>query len=179
MVYLFLADGFEEIEAFAPVDILRRAGVQLATVGVGGRQIKGAHGIAVTADLLESDVSREKMEMVILPGGMPGTKNLERSPSVRGSLEYCARNGKYIAAICAAPSILGHMGLLKGQSAVCFPGYENELGANSVLHDPVCVSGKFVTAPGAGVAVEFALQLAEILAGTEKSCNIRKNIQCI
>jgi 4-methyl-5(b-hydroxyethyl)-thiazole monophosphate biosynthesis len=94
MVYLFLADGFEEIEAFAPVDILRRAGVQLATVGVGGRQIKGAHGIAVTADLLESDVSREKMEMVILPGGMPGTKNLERSPSAAAILPLDSRRSR-------------------------------------------------------------------------------------
>lgn len=179
MIYLFLAEGFEEVEALAPVDLLRRAGAQLRTVGVGGRRIKGSHGIEVAADLEESEVSPDDMELIILPGGMPGTKNLEASRTVRMCLETCARRGRRIAAICAAPSILGHLGLLKGHRAVCFPGYENELGADEVPMDPVCVSGTIITARGAGVAVEFGLKIIEELFGAEKSLEIRKKIQCI
>ncbi len=179
MIYLFLADGFEEVEALAPVDILRRAGAEVRTVGVGGRTVTGSHHVEVTADLADSEISLSDVKMVILPGGMPGTKNLEKSPMVRACVGYCGRNDKYIAAICAAPSILGHMNLLKGHEAVCFPGYEKELGADKVLYDPVCVSGKIVTARGAGVAVDFALTLVEVLFGAEKSLEIRKKIQCI
>ena len=179
MIYLFLAEGFEEVEAVAPVDLLRRAGAEIRTVGIGGRRVTGSHRIEVAADLEESEISLEDMDMVILPGGMPGTKNLEKSPMVRACLNYCAQNGKWIAAICAAPSILGHFGLLKGHKAVCFPGYEAELGAEEVLMDPVCVSGRIITARGAGVAVEFGLKIVEELFGGEKSLMIRKKIQCI
>ncbi len=179
MIYLFLAEGFEEVEAVTPVDLLRRAGAEVRTVGVGGRRVTGSHHIEVAADLTENEVSLEEMEMMILPGGMPGTKNLEKSPMVRACLNYCAQNGKWIAAICAAPSILGHFGLLKGHKAVCFPGFEKELGAAEVLKDPVCVSGKIVTARGAGVAVKFGLTLVEELFGGERSRKIRESIQCI
>lgn len=179
MIYLFLAEGFEEVEALAPVDLLRRAGAQLCTVGVGGRRVKSSHGVEVKADLEENKFAPDDMDMIILPGGMPGTKNLEASRTVRMCLKTCAEQGKWIAAICAAPSILGHMGLLKGHRAVCFPGYEDELGADEVLMDPVCVSGKIITARGAGVAVEFGLKIIEELFGADKSLEIRKKIQCI
>lgn len=179
MIYLFLAEGFEEIEALAVVDILRRAGADLATVGVGGKKIRGSHGIEVTADLEETGIDLDGVEMVVLPGGGLGTKNLEKSPIVRACVGYCAQNGKYLAAICAAPSILGHMDLLKGHSAVCYPGFEKELKADSIPPVPVCVSGKIITAKGAGVAVEFALTLAQVLFGAEKSLEVRKSIQCI
>lgn len=178
MIYLFLANGFEEIEALSVVDILRRAGSELATVGVGGKQITGSHGIKVTADLDESGVKTSQIEMVILPGG-PGTPNLEKSEVMRSAVRYCAENGKPIAAICAAPSILGHMGLLKGHEATCFPGYEEELHAKKVTGGAVCVSGNIITGKGAGVAVEFALKIVEVLYGAEKSNSIRKNIQCM
>lgn len=179
MIYLFLADGFEELEAFAPVDILRRAGAQLRTVGIGGRKVTGSHHAEVTADIEDAQIELNDMDMVILPGGMPGTLNLEKSPIVRASLSYCAQNEKYIAAICAAPSILGHMGLLKGHTAICFPGYERDMKADAVSAEPVCVSGKYITAKGAGVAVDFALKITEVLFGTEKSRKIREDIQCI
>jgi protein deglycase len=179
LIYLFLANGFEEIEAVAPTDILRRAGAQVTTVGVGGSRVTGSHHLEVSADIGENRISLDNMDMVVLPGGMPGTKNLEKSPMVRASINYCAQNGKYIAAICAAPSILGHMELLKGHTAACFPGYEEELGAAAVSANPVCVSGKFITARGAGVAVDFALKIVEVLYGAEKSLEIRKSIQCI
>lgn len=178
MITLFLADGFEEVEALTPVDILRRAGAEVRTVGVGGQKITGAHGISVETDLSEREVDTRDMDMVILPGG-PGHKILEKSGAVRESIEFCDKNNRWIAAICAAPSILGHMGILKGHSAVCFPGYESELQAKEIPAVPVCVSGKIITAKGAGVALEFALELVEVLFGSQKSQEIRKNIQCM
>lgn len=179
MIYLFLAPGFEEIEATAPLDLLRRAKAEVRTVGVGSRRVTGSHGIEIAADLEEKELDRSDMEMVVLPGGMPGTRNLENSPAVRESIGFCAENGKKVAAICAAPSILGHMGLLRGHRAVCFPGYEAELGADEVLFAPTCVSGNIITARGAGVAVEFGLKLVEVLFGEEKSKEIREKIQCV
>jgi 4-methyl-5(b-hydroxyethyl)-thiazole monophosphate biosynthesis len=177
MIYVFLQEGFEEMEAMAPVDILRRAGAEVATVGEGGRTVAGAHGVKITADLTEQEVSQQNMEMVVLPGG-PGTPNHEKSLVLRNALSFCARNGKYIAAICAAPSVLGRMGLLEGHSAVCYPGFEPELGASRILREPVCVSGKIITARGPGVSTEFALKLAEILFGPEKAQEIGKSMQC-
>lgn len=177
MIYLFLASGFEEIEALAPVDMLRRAELPVATVGVGGKTITGAHGVAVTADLTEDELDFSAVEMVVLPGG-PGTPNLERSAAMKQAVLACAQAGKPLAAICAAPSILGHMGLLKGHRATCFPGYEQELGAAQATGEPVCVSGNIITARGAGVAVEFALEIVRFLQGPEKSLQLRKKIQC-
>lgn len=179
MIYLFLAQGFEEIEAIAAADILRRAGCTLVTVGVGGKKVTGSHGIEVTADIEESAVVTDGLEMAVLPGGMPGTLNLEKSPIVRAVLQYCAENDKYIAAICAAPSILGHLDLLKEHTAVCFPGFEKELNAKALSPNSVCVSGKVITAKGAGVAVDFALKIVEELYGSEKSIMLRKSIQCM
>jgi 4-methyl-5(b-hydroxyethyl)-thiazole monophosphate biosynthesis len=178
MIYLFLEDRFEEVEALAPIDILRRAGADLKTVGESGRVVTGAHGVSVTADLLESDVSFENMDMVILPGG-PGTSNHEKSSVVRESLLYCEKNNKLIGAICAAPSVLGHLGILRGKKAVCFPGYEAELEGAAVLQEPVCVSQNVITARGAGVAIEFALALTATVFGDKKSEEIRKSIQCM
>ena len=153
MIYVFLANGFEEIEALAPVDILRRAELEVKTVGVGGKTITGSHGITVTADIEEKDVTTDDMELMILPGGMPGTLNLEKSPIVTTCAEYCAKNDIYLAAICAAPSVLGHLGLLNGKEAICFPGFEGELKGATISEKPVCVDGKIVTAKGMGVAV--------------------------
>lgn len=178
MIYVFLADGFEEAEALVPVDILRRAGLEVRMVGIGSKTVTGSHQITVTADLLDRDINLDQLEMVVLPGG-PGHKKLGDSPIVRACISYCAQNDKYLAAICAAPSILGHMGLLKGREAVCFPGYETELGTDRIPVVPVCVSGKIITAKGAGVATEFALKLVEELCGTEKSGDVRAKIQCI
>ena len=139
MIYVFLANGFEEIEALAPVDILRRAELEVKTVGVGGKTITGSHGITVTADIEEKDVTTDDMELMILPGGMPGTLNLEKSPIVTTCAEYCAKNDIYLAAICAAPSVLGHLGLLNGKEAICFPGFEGELKGATISEKPVCV----------------------------------------
>ena len=124
MIYIFLAEGFEECEALAPIDILRRAGLDVKTVGIGSKIVTGSHNIPIVCDLEETELSTENLEAVILPGGMPGTLNLENSPTVQKFLEFAAKNQLIIAAICAAPSILGHKGLLKGKKATCFTGFE-------------------------------------------------------
>ena len=134
MYYLFLAQGFEETEAMAPLDIMRRADIEVYTVGVGAKVITGAHNIPVVADVIDCEVAPDKdCEGIILPGGMPGTLNLEKAASVQKFIDYCAKNNKLIGAICAAPSILGHRGLLDGKNAVCFPGFEEQLGDAKVL----------------------------------------------
>lgn len=179
MVYVFLANGFEETEALAPVDILRRSGVDVKTVGVGGDKITGSHDITVLADISDAEVETDVIEAVVLPGGMPGTLNLEKSPVVRACIEYCAQNDLPICAICAAPSILGHMGLLKGKKATCFPGFEQELDGAEVQQDKLAVTdGKIVTGKGAGAAIEFGLAVAALLAGQDVSDKTRAALQC-
>lgn len=178
MIYVFLANGFEEIEALTTVDILRRAELDVKIVGVGGKTVTGSHGISVVADLGEKDVATDGMELVVLPGGMPGTLNLEKSPIVTASIRYCLDNGLYVAAICAAPSILGHMNALKGCTATCFPGFEKELNGASLSSQPVCVSGRVITGKGAGVAVDFALRIVAELCGSQQSVAIKKALQC-
>lgn len=178
MIYVFLANGCEEIEALTPVDILRRAERDVRTVGVGGKTVTGSHGIPIVCDLTEDEVIPGEMEMVVLPGGMPGTLNLEKSEIVRSAVKYAAENEKWIAAICAAPSILGHMGLLAGRSAVCYPGYEDQLGARPG-GGAVCVDGKFVTARGMGVSVEFGLKLVELLTDAARAKKLGASLQCV
>lgn len=173
MVYVFLAEGFEEIEALTPVDMLRRCGLEVVTVGVDGKIIKGAHDIPVTADVLSSEIDFDGVEMIILPGGMPGTLNLEKSDVVQKAIDYCVKNDKYIATICAAPSILGHRGLLEGRKACCYSGFEEQLNGAEVSENAVCVDGKFITSRGAGTAMDFALELVKILVSEEKSNALR------
>lgn len=128
MVYVFLADGFEEIEALTPVDILKRGGVDVVTVGVTGREATSSHNIVVTADIMEEEIDDfDDVEAIVLPGGMPGTTNLEASEVVKEAIEYCSKNDILIGAICAAPSILGHMGLLKGKHATAFRLFKKNL----------------------------------------------------
>ena len=180
MLYLFLADGFEEIEALATLDVLRRAELEVYTVGVGGKVITGAHRISVTADVMESEISPDpEMEGIILPGGMPGTLNLEKSARVQGFIDYAAENNKLLAAICAAPSILGHKGLLEGKRAVCFPGVEGELAGAKVLDTPVCVEENIITARGAGVALDFGLEIVRHFQGIEAARRLRGAMQCV
>lgn len=178
MIYVFLAHGFEEVEAISVIDVLRRAEYDVKVVGVEGKQITGSHGITVTADITDAQVQTDDMEMVVLPGGMPGTLNLEKSPIVKASVLYCAVQGKLIGAICAAPSILGHWNLLKDKKAVCFPGFESELKGAVVCEDYVVTDGNIITAKGAGVAVDFALELVRKFSGEGLSEKIRLALQC-
>lgn len=176
MTYVFLADGFEEIEALAPIDILRRASKPVTVVGVTGKTVTGAHGIKVTADVTIDEASREDIDMIVLPGGLPGADNLQNSPEVCEYIALANDKGAYIAAICAAPKILGALGLLKGKEAICYPGFENELKGAVISDKKVVCDGNIITAAGMGVAVDFALKLVELLASSEASEKIRKGI---
>lgn len=174
MIYVFLADGFEETEAIAPIDMLRRAKLDVELVGVGTATPTSSHGIKVAADLTEADVKLDSaLQLIVLPGGMPGTLNLEKSPTVQAAIKYCSDNGIPVGAICAAPSILGKLGLLSGRKAVCFPGFEQYLTGAQVLMDRLCVTdGQFTTACGAGAALAFGIELVKVLCGEKKSQEI-------
>ena len=178
MVYVFLADGFEEIEALCPIDIMRRAGISVVTVGISKKEITGAHNITVLADICDTDLKfNEKTDLIFLPGGMPGTKNLDASPTVHRMIDIALEQNAYIAAICAAPMILGKRGLLQGKNAVCYPGFEEYLvGANIPFDKNIVLDGKIITARGMGVATDFGLALVELLCNKEKSDSLRHSI---
>mgnify|MGYP002520373376 CR=1 FL=1 len=170
MIYLFLAEGFEEIEALGTLDVLRRAGVETKTVGVTGAVVTGSHGIPVTADLvIEDAVKGQDLDGVILPGGMPGTKNLEASDLVKDFLQYSRDNSLLIAAICAAPSILGHKGLLEGKKATCYPGFEHNLEGAIITNERVAVDENITTGNGPASAAPFALSLVAQSCGEDKA----------
>ncbi len=178
MVYVFLAEGFEEMEALAPIDLLRRVGVEVTTVGVGGKLIYGAHGVGFTADSDGEGLDFSDVDCVVLPGGMPGTTNLDASPMVEACLKKAAEKDVLLAAICAAPSVLGHKGLLQGKKATCFPGFEADLLGAVHTGNPVEQDGKVITARGAGVALDFALALVAQLKGEAAAKELRESLQC-
>ena len=179
MIYCFLADGFEEVEAFAPVDMLRRAGADVKTVGVTGEYVTGSHGITVKADMTtESVLLDASLQAVILPGGMPGTLNLEKSEAVQSAIDFAVQLEKLVCAICAAPSILGHKNLLAGREAIAFPGFEKDLYSAKISESFVVRDGNFITAKGAGVALDFGFEIVAALFGKEKADSIRSSIQC-
>lgn len=179
MVYVFLADGFEEIEALAPIDILRRSGVEVLTVGVGGERITSSHKVGFVTDITDSEITLDgELEMIVLPGGMPGTINLEDNENVQRAIDFCVENERYIGAICAAPSILGRKDLLDGKEAICFPGFESELYGAKLSDKSVVRDGKIITAKGAGVAVKFGLALAALLTSQEQAEKLAASMQC-
>lgn len=180
MVYVFLADGFEETEALTPVDVLRRAGVTVQTVGVTGKIVTGSHGITVLADMELSQITlNNNLQAVVLPGGMPGTTNLEKTQAVLDAVSYASEHNLIIGAICAAPSVLGHMGLLEGKEAISFPGFEQELTGAEISQHYVCRDGNIITARGMGVATEFGLALTAALRGRETAEKTFQTLQCV
>ncbi len=177
MIYEFFADGFEEVEAITPLDYLRRAGIDVFSVGVGKKSVKGAHGIIVECDIASDDVIFNKeTDGIILPGGMPGTINLENDCTVQSAIDFCAENNKMIAAICAAPSILGHKNLLHNKKAVCFPGFEKDLYCAKICDEFAVTDANFITAKGAGSACEFAFKIIEYLVSQEKANEIKESV---
>ena len=178
MVLLFLAEGFEEIEVITTADIVRRAGLELELVSVTGtRLIKGAHGITVMADTIFRKCRLPECRMMVLPGGMPGTKNLAYHDGLKKALTQHYTAQRHIAAICAAPSILGSIGLLEGVDATCYPGFEHLLtGANFVSATPVVHDRKIITANGPAVAPEFALEIVKSLLGAEKMLEVKRGM---
>lgn len=181
MIYCFLGEGFEELEAVAPVDLLRRVDdVQVKLVSVGSSEfVTSSHGFTIKCDEMIQDITLdETIEAIILPGGMPGTLNLEKSQGVQNAIDFCTVHEKFICAICAAPSILGHKNLLEGKEAICFPGFESELIGAKISEAAVVKSGNIITAKGAGVAVNFGLEIIKALKGEAVSKKIKEMIMC-
>ena len=177
MIYMFIAEGFEEIEALLPLDLMRRAKLDVTTVGVGAQEITGAHGITVKTDITEvSFDANTSYDMVFLPGGMPGTLNLAKSETVIKAIETAKKHDKYIAAICAAPSILGDMGLLASKQAVCYPGFEDRLTSAIIPNAKVVLDGKILTAKGLGAAMEMGLKIVEIFRGKAVADELRHTV---
>ena len=167
-VYVFFAEGFEEIEGLTVVDILRRAGIDTVMVSIGQNlEVTGSHGIRIKTDLLFDEEALSDGTYYVLPGGMPGTTNLGAHKGLCGLLIKAKAEGKKLAAICAAPMVLGELGLLEGEKAVCFPGREDHLKGAQVLYDPVVVSGNITTSRGMGTAIPFALALLAQIQGEE------------
>lgn len=177
MIYMFLANGFEEVEALCPLDLIRRAGLDIKTVGVGGSRITGAHGITVEADMTAEELVDEKPTAVILPGGMPGTTNLDASSIVHKALDDANREGALVAAICAAPMILGKRGDLRGKEAICFPGFEDDLEGAILSTAKVACDGRYITAAGMGVALDFGLAIVAYFCGEEKAAALKAAVQ--
>ncbi len=177
-VYIFLAEGFEEVEALMTVDILRRAGIDMQMVSITGqKQVEGSHKIKIEADKLYEEIDPGEADMLVLPGGMPGTKNLAAHESLCSWLKAFHQAGKGLAAICAAPSVLGANGILEGKQAVCYPGFEKELTGAKILEAPVVRDKNVITARGLGTAVEFGLAIVEMLVSREKAKEIKEQIQ--
>lgn len=176
-VCVFLADGFEEIEGLTVVDLLRRAGITVTTASITGQKmIHGAHGIDVQADTRIEEVDLKGQDMLVLPGGMPGTIHLGEHAGVCDAVRAFDEAGKWIAAICAAPTVFGNLGLLEGRKATCYPGMQGELVCGEYLTDSVVVSDHIITSRGMGTAIDFALQLIEVLSDAETAGKIGKSI---
>lgn len=174
---IFLATGFEEVEALAVIDVLKRAKIQIDMVSVTGEKVvSSCHKIEIGTDKLLSEADFEEYDMLILPGGMPGTKNLEACEELMEKVDAFYADGKYLAAICAAPSILGHRQMLQGKTACCYPGFEDALEGADVSFEPVCVADKIITARGLGCSIQFGLIIVEILCGEEVSRNVAEMI---
>ena len=177
MIYMFLANGFEEVEALCPLDLLRRAGLEVTTIAVGGGEtVVGSHGIAVQADIPDTLYRDARPDMIILPGGMPGTRNLDESRVVDSALRAAAACDAPIAAICAAPMVLGKRGYLQGKRAICFPGFEKELEGAIIADSRGVRDGNVITAAGMGVALEFGLALVAALKGKEAADDLRRAV---
>jgi len=169
-IAVFLAEGFEEIEGLTVTDLLRRAGVTVTNVSVTGEKtVHGSHGIGVEADALFEEMEFEGMDMLVLPGGMPGTKHLKEHRDLCALLKEFYAKERYLAAICAAPTVFGELGFLEGRKACCYPGMESGLSHAETNEEPVNVDGHMITSRGLGTAIPFALKLIELLCGKEKA----------
>lgn len=177
MVYMLLGTGFEEIEAVAPLDLLRRAGVEIHTVGINGRTVSGSHKIPIEADIAIGEMDLTDVDMVIIPGGLGGVASLRKSPEALDVLRFAWENGKYVAAICAGPTVLADLGITSGLRATCYPGQESGMGDAVLQHNAAVVTdGKLITGTSAGCAIPFGLALIEALKGKEAAETVRKQI---
>ena len=177
MVYVLLGTGFEETEAIAPIDLLRRADIPTLTVGVDGKLITGSHGIAVEADIEIGEMDLTQLDMIVLPGGLGGVSTARKSPAALDALRFAWENDKFVAAICAGPTVLADLGITDGHTATCYPGCESGMGSASMAPDAACVrDGKLITGTSAGCAIPFGLALLEALKGKEEADRMARQI---
>ena len=177
MVYMLLGTGFEETEALTPLDLMRRAGISVLTVGVNGRTVTGGHGIAVRADIALSEMDLTKLDMLVLPGGAGGVESLRKSKKALSAVRFAWENGKRIAAICAAPTILAQLHITDGQPVTCYPGCEKDMGSAVIVPDAAVVEdGRLITGTSAGCAIPFALALIAALKGEDAAKRVADQI---
>ena len=177
MVYMLLGTGFEETEAITPLDLLRRAGVDVQTVGLNGKIVYGGHGIGIEADIEISELDRSNMEMIILPGGLGGVASCRACPAAMEALKYAWDNNMYVAAICAGPTVLADLGITAGMNATCYPGCEGGMGSAIMIEDAAAVTDEnLITGTSAGCAIPFGLSLIEVLKGEEEARRIAEQI---
>ena len=177
MVYMLLGTGFEETEAIAPLDLLRRAGVDVLTVGVTGKIVYGSHKIGVEADITIDEMDLTNLDMIILPGGLGGVASARASLPALDALKFAWENGKFVAAICAGPTVLADLGITDGKNATCYPGCEDGMGSAKMAENAACVrDGKLITGTSAGCAIPFGLALVEALKGKEMADTIARQI---
>ena len=177
MVYMLLGTGFEETEAIAPLDLLRRADVDILTVGINGKIVYGSHKIGVEADIELGEVDLTKLDMVILPGGLGGVASIRASKEAMDIVRFAYENGKFTAAICAGPTVLADLGITDGKNATCYPGCETGMGSANMQENAASViDGKLITGTSAGCAVPFGLSLIEVLKGKDEAERIAKQI---
>ena len=177
MVYMLLGTGFEETEAVAPLYLLRRAGVQVLTVGVNGKTVYGSHNIGIEADITLDQIDLTDLDMVVLPGGLGGVASVSASKEAMDALRFAYENDKYVAAICAGPTVLASLGITDGKKATCYPGCEEKMGCANMLPDRAAVrDGKLITGTSAGCAIAFGLELVAALKGQDTADTIRQQI---
>lgn len=177
MVYMLLGTGFEETEAIAPLDILRRAGVEILTVGINGKVVTGSHKIKVETDITIGEMDLTDLDMVVIPGGLGGVASLRACPAALDVLKFGWENGKYVAAICAGPTVLADLGITDGLKATCFPGQEKNMGSAQMQENAaVVIDGRLITGTSAGCAIPFGLALVEVLKGKEAAEKVKNQI---
>ena len=177
MIYVLLGTGFEETEAIAPIDLLRRAGIQVLTVGIGGKTVVGGHGISVVADITLEEMDLTNLDMIVLPGGLGGVASVRACKAAMDALAFAWENQKFVAAICAGPTVLADLHITDGKEATCYPGCEDQMGSAKMLPDRTFVwDGNLITGTSAGCAIPFGLALVAALKGHETADAIAKQI---
>ena len=176
MVYVLLGTGFEETEAIAPIDLLRRAGVQVLTVGLNGKTIYGGHGIGVEADITVEEMDLTDLEMIVLPGGLGGVASIRTCEKAMDAIRFAQENGKFTAAICAGPTVLGDLGITNGKNATCYPGCEGGMGSAHIVNTAAIQDGTLITGTSAGCAIPFGLALIAALKGEDAAKSVADQI---
>ena len=177
MVYILLGTGFEEVEALAPLDLMRRAGIQVLTVGINGATVYGGHNIGIAADISVEEMDLTGLDMIVLPGGLGGVASVRACPAAMDALKFAWDNGKFVAAICAGPTVLADLGITAGMNATCYPGCEGGMGSAIMIEDAAAVTDEnLITGTSAGCAIPFGLSLIEALKGEEEARRIAEQI---